>query len=133
MLPGAVVTVCSEQPTLEPSAIASPRSLAPAEPSGSCSMLNCPGASGTLPGNRAFETPAELKIILAEKREAFCRCLVEKLLTYALGRGLQRYDRPAVEGICAGVAENGYRFSELAVRIAESDPFTMRRGDGGEQ
>ena len=88
-------------------------------------------ASGTLPGNRTFESPEELKVILAEKRDAFCRCLAEKLLTYALGRGLERYDRPAVEAICAAAAENGYRFSELAVKIVESDPFTMRRGDGG--
>jgi len=88
-------------------------------------------ASGTLPGNRTFESPAELKAILAEKRDAFCRCLAEKLLTYALGRGLERYDRPAVDAICAAAAENGYRFSELVVRIVESDPFTMRRGDGG--
>jgi hypothetical protein len=61
-------------------------------------------------------------------REAFTRCLTEKLLTYALGRGLERYDQPVVRTIAARVAANDYRFSRLVLEIVNSPPFQMRRG-----
>ncbi|MFO0927454.1 MAG: DUF1592 domain-containing protein [Gemmataceae bacterium] len=84
--------------------------------------------SGTLPGGRSFKGPAELKAILREQKDLFARCLTEKLLTYALGRGLEYYDRPAVDAIVATLANNDYRFSVLATEIATSMPFRMRRG-----
>jgi hypothetical protein len=84
--------------------------------------------SGTLPGGRTFQGPADLKKILKEKKELFTRCLTEKMLTYALGRGLEYYDRPAVDRIVAALASNDYRFSTLVSEIARSDPFRLRRG-----
>ena len=88
-------------------------------------------SSGTLPDGRSFRTPAELKAILRSDRDDFSRCLTEKMLTYALGRGLESYDRSAVDAICAQLAENDYRFSTLVLEIVKSQPFRMRRGDGG--
>ena len=61
-------------------------------------------ASGTLPGGQSFNGPAELKAILQARKEDFTRCLTEKLLTYALGRGLEYHDKYAVEQIRLAVA-----------------------------
>jgi hypothetical protein len=84
--------------------------------------------SGTLPGGLDFKGPRDLKAILKGKKELFARCLTEKMLTYALGRGLEYYDRPSVDVIMASLARNDYRFSTLVVEIARSDPFRLRRG-----
>ena len=59
------------------------------------------------------------------------RCLAEKLLVYALGRGLEVYDRRSVSEITQATAAAGDRLSDLIVAICASDPFQMRRGDGG--
>jgi len=81
--------------------------------------------SGILPGGREFRDASQLMEILAEdKRDDFCRCLVKKMLTYALGRGLQSYDRCAVDVIVKQLAENEYRFSALIIGIVTSAPFT---------
>ncbi len=85
-------------------------------------------SSGTLPDGRSFSGPQELKVILKADRDAFARGLTEKLLTYALGRGIERYDRPAVKKIATRVAANDYRFSSLALEIVNSLPFQYRRG-----
>ena len=53
------------------------------------------------------------------------------MLTYALGRGVEYYDRPAVETIVTALDQNDYRFSTLVVEIVQSDPFRMRRGKEG--
>ncbi len=87
-------------------------------------------AAGTLPGGKSFQTPAELKAILKTDSAAFSQCVTEKMLTYALGRGLERYDKPAVRSIQAGLAADGYKFSRLVLEIVNSMPFEMRRGDG---
>ena len=83
-------------------------------------------ASGTLPSGRSFRGHHELKQILLEDRETFVRCLVEKLLIYALGRGLERYDRPTLAKIETRLREREHRFSELVLGIVESMPFQMR-------
>ncbi len=85
-------------------------------------------ASGELPDGRKFNGPGELRTILREKKELVARCLSEKLLTYALGRGLEHYDTPTVESIVAALEKNDYRFSTLVVEISKSLPFRMRRG-----
>ncbi len=85
-------------------------------------------ASGSLPSGKSFNGSAELKQILASDREAFAECLTEKLLTYALGRGLESYDKPATKKIVAAVVANDYRFSSLINAIVESVPFQMGRG-----
>jgi hypothetical protein len=84
--------------------------------------------SGTLPDGKSFKGPAELKQILRGKKELFSRCLTEKMLTYALGRGVEYYDRPTVIQINAALARDDYRFSTLVTEIVKSDPFRLRRG-----
>ena len=84
--------------------------------------------SGTLPDGRAFQGAAELKTILKEQKELIARNLAEKLLTYALGRGLEYYDTRAVSQIVTRLVQNDFQFSTLAVAIAQSDPFRLRRG-----
>jgi hypothetical protein len=88
-------------------------------------------ASGVLPDGKSFNGPAELKGILSSNREAFAECLTEKLLIYALGRGLEGYDRAATRKIVADLAANDYRFSVLINGIVDSAPFRMGRGDPG--
>ena len=58
---------------------------------------------------------------------AFAKAMTEKMLIYALGRGEEPYDRPAVNQIVAGLAANQYRFSSLALGIINSVPFQERR------
>jgi hypothetical protein len=82
--------------------------------------------SGVLPGGRSFQGPSELRAILKSQRELFCRCLTEKTLTFALGRGLEAYDKCALDQISGALAKDQYRFSRLVVEIARSDPFQMR-------
>ncbi len=85
-------------------------------------------SSGELPGNVKFSGPAELKAVLLGKKDLFAKCLTEKMMTYALGRGLEFYDRRAVDAITAALAKNNYKFSVLVAEIVKSDPFRMRRG-----
>ena len=85
--------------------------------------------AGVLPGGKTFQGPAELKAILMEQRSKLSRNLTEKLMTYALGRGLEHYDRRAVLKIQTALEQNGYKFSTLAIEIAKSDPFRMKRGE----
>jgi hypothetical protein len=89
-------------------------------------------ASGTLPGELRFDGPGELMQILKDhEKQDFCRCLTRKMLTYALGRELQPYDRCTVESIVKQLAEDDYRFAGLVLGIVTSDPFTMRGSKGG--
>jgi hypothetical protein len=90
-------------------------------------------ASGAFLDGRSFQTPAGLKALLEGDREAFLRGVTEKLLTYALGRGLERYDRPTVAGIVAKLPSSDYRFSRLVLEIVNSLPFQMRSaGEAGQ-
>jgi len=88
-------------------------------------------STGALPSGQSFKTPSELKTILKSERAAFSQCLIEKMLTYALGRGLERYDQAVVQTISRRLAVDNYRFSRLVLEITSSLPFQMRRGDGG--
>jgi Protein of unknown function (DUF1592)/Protein of unknown function (DUF1588)/Protein of unknown function (DUF1585)/Protein of unknown function (DUF1587)/Protein of unknown function (DUF1595) len=84
-------------------------------------------SAGQLPGGQAFQGPAQLKAALLSRRNAFARCLTEKLLTYALGRGLDRADRRDVDHIVATLVRKDYRFSALVLAVVESEPFFHRR------
>jgi hypothetical protein len=85
-------------------------------------------ASGTLPGGVKFQGPAGLKkLLLANYREQFEATATEKFLTYALGRGLEYYDKPAVRSIMRQASRDDYRMSALIVAIVKSTPFQMRR------
>ncbi len=86
-------------------------------------------SSGTLPGGKSFASPAELRALLKEDLPDFARCVTEKMLTYALGRGLERYDRKTVSDITRKLATDGYPFQGLIYEIVRSLPFQMRRGE----
>jgi mono/diheme cytochrome c family protein len=86
-------------------------------------------SSGTLPSGKSFASAAELKTILRDDPQAFTRALSVKLLTYALGRGLESYDRAATSTIADHVQQSGYRFSALVQAIIDSVPFEMRRSN----
>jgi len=88
--------------------------------------------SGVLPDGRSFQGPGELKGILRDKKELFSRCLAEKLLTYALGRGLEYYDKCAVDKILESLDRNDYKFSVLLAEVLKSEPFLMRTATGDE-
>ena len=84
--------------------------------------------SGELTDGTKIDGPEGLKKIIRERPDAFVECLVEKMTIYALGRGLEYYDRPTVTRIAKTLAENDYRFSVLITEIVKSDQFRMRRG-----
>lgn len=86
-------------------------------------------ASGVLPNGKKFQGSAELKTILASNRNAFAECLTEKLMIYALGRGLEGFDRTATRKIVTRLGQEDYRFSALISGIVESVPFQMGRAD----
>jgi hypothetical protein len=86
--------------------------------------------AGKLVSGETFQGPADLKqILLNRKKEEFLRCLSERLLTYSLGRGLEYYDRKAVDQIAQGLAKSKYKFSSLVLGVVKSAPFQMRRGE----
>ena len=86
-------------------------------------------ASGELPDGTRFDGTAGLRAALVRKPERFVGTLTEKLMTYALGRGLEHYDAPAIRAIMRDVAADDYRFSSLIVGIVKSAPFRMRRAE----
>ena len=65
--------------------------------------------------------------------ELVARNLAEKLMTYAMGRGLEFYDEPAIKKVLAATAKGEYRFSSMILAIVQSDPFRMRRGLAADQ
>lgn len=90
-------------------------------------------ASGSMPNGKKFDGSSELKAYLKSNPQAFAACLTEKLMIYALGRGLEEYDRPAERQIVRNLNEQDYRFSALVLGIIDSMPFRMGRGDLGSQ
>jgi hypothetical protein len=86
-------------------------------------------ASGKMPDGSTFTGPGELRDVLLKRKDLFVRCLAEKLLTYALGRGLEPYDDMAVDRIVAKVSDGQYKFSALVDAIVLSDPFRKSRAE----
>ena len=85
-------------------------------------------SSGVLPDGTPFRGPAELqRVLLESKSEEFVATATERLLTYALGRGVESYDAPAIRSIIREAAPNNYRWSSLILGIVKSAPFQMRR------
>ena len=84
-------------------------------------------ASGQLVSGEKFTGPAELKSLLLERKDAFVRTLTEKLLAYALGRGLEAADWITVREISAAVAADHYRIQRLILEVTRSYPFLYRR------
>ena len=83
--------------------------------------------SGTLPGLGNVNGVAGLEDALLQRPELFAATLTEKLLTFALGRGVEYYDAPAVRKILREAQPGGYHFSSLVLGIVHSVPFQMRR------
>jgi hypothetical protein len=80
---------------------------------------------GKLATGESFSGPMELQEFIAEKKlSAFTRCLTEKLLTYGIGRGMEYYDRAAIEKIARKVSQKGKGLEDLIVEVVVSTPFT---------
>ena len=86
--------------------------------------------SGAFPDGTEFSTVLELKQALMARSDRFVATMTEKLLTYALGRGLEYYDAPAVRAIARDAARSDYRLSALVLGVTKSAPFQMRRRPG---
>ena len=86
-------------------------------------------ASGGLPGGSQFTGVAGLEQGLLKRPERFVSTLTEKLVTYALGRGVEHYDAPAIRKIVREARATDYRFSSLIMGIVTSTPFQMRTSE----
>ena len=89
-------------------------------------------ASGVLTTGEKFSGVVELKQLLLARKDEFIRNLTEKMLAYALGRGLEPYDLPAVRKITTSLAQNDYRSAILVREIVKSYPFQYRKDDAAE-
>jgi len=86
-------------------------------------------ATGKLPGGEKFEGPVELRQILMKEKEQFALNLTERMLGYALGRGLEYYDLPTIHAMRENLVKDGYRIQNLIHGITQSYPFQYRRND----
>jgi hypothetical protein len=84
-------------------------------------------ASAVLPDGTAFDGPTGLQNILLSRKDQFVEALTERLMTYALARGVESYDMPAVRGVRTQAAKDDYRMQTIILGIVQSVPFTMRR------
>jgi hypothetical protein len=84
-------------------------------------------ASGALPDGSSFTGVSGLEAALLERPDLFVTTLTERLLTFALGRGVEPFDAPAVRTIVRDARSNDYRFSSLILGIVNSTPFNMRK------
>jgi hypothetical protein len=85
-------------------------------------------ASGKLPDGTTFDGPAGLrKIMTTVRRDEFISTVVEKLLTYALGRGVEASDRPTIRAIMRESRRSDYKLGDLVTIVVKSTPFQMRR------
>jgi hypothetical protein len=84
-------------------------------------------ASAVLPDGTAFDGPTGLQNILLSRKDQFVEAMTERLMTYALSRGLESYDMPAVRGVRYQAAKDDYRMQTIILGIVQSVPFTMRR------
>jgi hypothetical protein len=85
-------------------------------------------ASGQLATGEKFVGAKELSTILTQRERQIARHFISKLLTYALGRGLEPYDNCTVDKILARAEQDNYRMSTIVLAIVSSDPFRLRRG-----
>jgi len=86
-------------------------------------------AAGTLPNGKTFGSPAEMRDALKSQLPQFARCMVEKMLTYSLGRGIGPNDRRTVDAITKKWAAAEYPFQSLIFEVVQSLPFQSRRGE----
>jgi hypothetical protein len=86
-------------------------------------------SSGTLPDGKTFAGPAQMRRALLAQMPAFAENVFEKMMIYALGRGLQSYDRVVAKQIVGGMAASGYPFQSMIYAVVDSLPFQSRRGE----
>ena len=86
-------------------------------------------STGTFPGGKTFSGPTELKTLLRGRMPQFTKSLAERMLTYALGRGIEPYDRLVVKDLVRQTAADEYRIQALVQGIVMSVPFQQRRGE----
>ncbi|HVK05353.1 MAG TPA: DUF1592 domain-containing protein, partial [Armatimonadaceae bacterium] len=84
---------------------------------------------GSLPDGRSFKGPGELRKTLLGMKGQFTKAMTEKLLTYALGRGVESTDRCNIDAMAAHVQKSDYRFSAVVETIVTSEPFRKQRGE----
>jgi hypothetical protein len=85
-------------------------------------------AAGRLPNGQEFDGPAGLRKLLVDRHgDEFVETVTEKLMIYALGRGLAPYDKPTVRAIARQAGQQDYRMSAFIQAVVESVPFQMRR------
>lgn len=84
-------------------------------------------AGGELPGGLKFNSPKELKAIIANRKEDLVRNLAEKLLAYALCRQIEGYDQIIIDNLLENISKDGYRMQSLITEVVTSYPFTHRR------
>jgi hypothetical protein len=84
-------------------------------------------ASGGLPDGSSFAGIGGLRQAILNRPELFVTTLTEKLMTYALGRGVEYYDAPAVRAVTRNARAGDYRFSSIVLGIVKSTPFQLRR------
>jgi len=82
-----------------------------------------------LPNGKSFSTPAELRQLLLSSLPEFEHCLSQKMLTYALGRGLGPSDRNTVAEIDRRMVQSGHQFQTLIREVVRSMPFQMQHGE----
>jgi mono/diheme cytochrome c family protein len=87
-------------------------------------------ATGSSPDGTRFDGPDGLRHVLL-RSDRFVATMTEKMMTYALGRGVEYYDAPAVRAILREAARDDYRFSSLVVGVVQSAPFRMRKANVG--
>lgn len=83
-------------------------------------------AAATMPDGKSFDGPAGLRTYLMGRKDQFARAFVEKLLTFALGRGIETYDRCNLDAMGQGVSKSGFRFSSVVSAVVNSEPFLYR-------
>jgi hypothetical protein len=86
--------------------------------------------SGVLPDGTAFSGPEGLREVLLARSDLFVENFVERLLTYALGRGVEEYDRPVIRKIAREAAPDDYRWASIILSIVKTKPFQMIQSRG---
>jgi Protein of unknown function (DUF1585) len=84
---------------------------------------------GTMPNGKTFETTAEMRTVLMASMPQVSRCMIEKIMTYALGRGMHTYDNRSIDQINKTLAADNYRFQTMIFEVVRSLPFQSRRGE----
>jgi hypothetical protein len=86
-------------------------------------------ATGALPNGVTFTGLEGLRDVLISRQQQFVGTVAERLMSYALGRGIEYYDRPALRRLVRETAVDGFRWSSVIMGIVSSTPFQMRRAE----